>query len=188
MVREETLSRENIWYKVLGVLTFTILTGIAAQIRIPIPFSPVPVTGQTFVVLLAPLLINKLSILSQILYILLGVLGIPWFSGNNFGLQALVGPTGGYLVGFIFASLFISRFFDSAKHKMASTIVILSVANFAIIYSFGLIQLYVWFSLKGTQLSLAKLLSMGLLPFILGDLVKISLVSGTYSIFRKITR
>lgn len=187
-MREETLSRENIWYKVLGVLTFTILTGIAAQIRIPIPFSPVPVTGQTFMVLLAPLLINKLSILSQTLYVLLGILGIPWFSRNNFGLHALFGPTGGYLVGFIFASLFISRVFNSDKHKVLSTVVILSIANFVIIYSFGLTQLYLWFSVKGIQLSFAKLLSMGLLPFIPGDLVKISLVSGTYSIFRKMTR
>ncbi|WP_052465296.1 biotin transporter BioY [Thermotoga profunda] len=188
ITREEILSRENLWYKVLVTLVFTFLTGIAAQIRIPLPFSPVPVTGQTFVILLAPLFINKLAVFSQILYVLLGVLGIPWFSGNNSGFHTLIGPTGGYLIGFIFASLFISQIFKPNRFKVFNTVTILLVANFGIIYSFGLTQLYLWFSFKQVQLSLPKLLSMGLLPFIPGDLIKIMLVSATYFAFRKITR
>lgn len=187
-MREETLSKESLWYRVLGTVTFTVLTGIAAQIRIPLPFSPVPVTGQTFVVLLAPLLIDRLAVLSQILYVLLGVFGVPWFSGNNSGFHALVGPTGGYLIGFIFASFFMSRIFKSAEGKMLKIMMILCIANFGIIYSFGLLQLYLWFLIKGVQLSFPKLLSMGFLPFIPGDLVKIFLVSGAYSVLKKFVR
>ncbi len=182
---QQYLVRENVWYRIVATLTFTVLTGIAAQIRIPLPFSPVPVTGQTFVVLLAPLLINKLAVFSQIFYVLLGVLGIPWFSSRSAGLNALIGPTGGYLIGFIFASLFISY---ALRSKKLNTTIVLLIANFGVIYGFGLTQLYLWFLAKGVHLGLLKLLSMGLFPFIPGDLLKISLAVGTHCAFRKITK
>ena len=189
MQLEQRLSaRENSFYKVVVVTVFAMFTGLAAQVRIPVPFSPVPVTGQTFIVLLSPLLIDRWSVLSQILYTSLGILGVPWFSGHSAGLQTLLGPTGGYLLGFIVASFFISQGPQSSKHRSSVAVVLrLAIANFGLIYGFGLIQLYLWFAGKGVYISLSKLLSMGLIPFVSGDLIKILLAYSTYSLFRKIS-
>jgi biotin transport system substrate-specific component len=171
---EKSLEGKSSVVKVLIALGFSVLTGVAAQIRIPLFFTPVPITGQTFVVLLTPFLIGPWSVLSQTLYVALGVAGLPWFSGWKAGMSVLLGPTGGYLVGFVLASAFLSKFrAKSFMGKIASLI----LANFLIIHGLGLIQLTLWFYARGSNPDLWKLLSMSLLPFVPGDLVKIFLVS-----------
>lgn len=88
------------------------LTGILAQIRIPLGATPVPITGQVFGVLLAGVLLGKhFGAFSQIVYVALGTVGISWFSGWTFG--ALAGPTGGYLVGFVAAAALIGWLTDT---------------------------------------------------------------------------
>jgi len=104
----------------------------------------------------------------------LGVAGLPWFSGWKAGMSVLLGPTGGYLVGFVLASAFLSKFrAKSFMGKIASLI----LANFLIIHGLGLIQLTLWFYARGSNPDLWKLLSMSFLPFVPGDLVKIFLLS-----------
>ncbi|MEJ5228824.1 MAG: biotin transporter BioY [Pseudothermotoga sp.] len=188
-VEAKVSTRNVLLQRFLAVSVFAVLTGVAAQIRIPLPFSPVPVTGQTFVVLFAPLLVDQLAGYSQIVYLLLGALGVPWFSDHRAGIQVLLGPTGGYLLGFIVASFLLGGIVKKYKILSAKQVLIwLAVVNFAVIYSVGLIQLYLWFALKGATLNLYKLLSMGFLPFIPGDLIKISLAAGVYSAYKRISK
>ena len=78
------------------------LAGLLAQVRFVLPWSPVPVTGQTFAVLLAGVLLGRWwGGISMAVYVGLGIAGVPWFQGLNGGLGYLAGPTGGYIVGFI---------------------------------------------------------------------------------------
>ncbi len=81
---------------------FAAVTAVLAYIRIPLPFSPVPITGQTFGLMLAGLLLGpRLGALSQAVYLLMGVVGLPVFAGGQAGLAVLLGPTGGYLWGHV---------------------------------------------------------------------------------------
>ncbi len=87
---------------------FAALTGVGALIAIPLPFTPVPITLQTFFIFLAGALLGKyLGALSQLIYLLLGVVGLPVFAKGSSGIGALLGPSGGYLVGFIPAAFLV---------------------------------------------------------------------------------
>ena len=163
--------------KVLMSLMMACLTGIMAQIIIPLPWTPVPITAQTFAVLCSGLFLGKkYGCLSQILYIVLGVAFIPWFGGMTGGLEIFLGSTCGFFIGFVIASYFIGliteRYVKARNFtKMAITI---GIANFALIYIPGLAGLALWFNLtQGTTIGVIELLMMGLVPFILGDIVKI---------------
>lgn len=163
--------------KILLSLLMACFTGIMAQIIIPLPWTPVPITAQTFAVLCSGLFLGKkYGCLSQILYIVLGVAFIPWFGGMTGGLETLLGSTGGFLIGFVIASYFIgaiSEKYADARNftKMA---MVIGTANFALIYIPGLAGLALWFSLtQGTAIGIVDLLMMGLVPFIAGDIVKI---------------
>ena len=88
--------------KIALALAFAAMTGIAAQIRIPLPFTPVPITGSTFAVLAAGVLLGRnFGGFSMASYVALGAAGVPWFNGGGAGLSYVAGPTGGYLIGFI---------------------------------------------------------------------------------------
>ena len=163
--------------KVLMSLLMACLTGIMAQIIIPLPWTPVPITAQTFAVLCSGLFLGKkYGCLSQILYIVLGVAFIPWFGGMTGGLEVFLGSTGGFLIGFVIASYFIGliteKYADARNFKKMAAVI--GIANFALIYIPGLAGLALWFYLtQGTALGIVDLLMMGLVPFIAGDIVKI---------------
>lgn len=163
--------------KVFMSILMACFTGIMAQVIIPLPWTPVPITGQTFAVLVAGLVLGKkYGVLSQVLYIVAGVLFIPWFSGMTGGIEVLLGSTGGYFIGFILASYFIGditeKFADARKFKKMFAVI--AVANFAIIYIPGLAGLAIWSYLtQGVLLGIPELVVMGLAPFIFGDIVKI---------------
>jgi len=162
--------------KLVLALGIACLTGLVAQIRIIIPWSPVPVTGQTFAVLLAGVLLGRWwGGTSLAIYAGLGALGVPWFAGLNGGLAYLTGPTGGYVIGFILAALFLGHFTDTyiRARSFLSMLVLMLVANFILIYIPGLLQLGLWLNLvKGEPVAFTTLLGMGALPFILGDITK----------------
>jgi len=178
------LQRESTTVKIALVLGFTFLTALGAQVRLPLPWSPVPVTAQSFVVLLGPVLIGSWAGLSQVLYLMFGIAGMPWFALQKQGFSALFGPTGGYLVGFVFASLVLGYVVKSKKSS-SRLLLWLILANFGVIYGFGLIQLFGWLALKGSTPGFLQILSMGALPFIPGDLTKILLVYSIAHMFRK---
>lgn len=162
--------------KILMSLMMACITGIMAQIVIPLPWTPVPITAQTFAVLCSGLFLGrKYGCLSQILYIILGVAFIPWFGGMTGGLDIFLGSTLGFFIGFVIASYFIGLISEKYVHarsfrKMA---VVIGIANFALIYIPGLAGLALFLTTQGTAFGIVDLLMMGLIPFILGDIVKI---------------
>jgi len=162
--------------KLALALGIALLTGLAAQLRVPLPWSPVPLTGQTFAVLLAGVLLGRWwGGVSLALYAGLGIAGVPWFTGFGSGLGYLAGPTGGYIIGFIFAALFLGYFTDKyvRARSFVSMFALMLFANFILIYIPGLLQLGLWVSLvKGQAIILTNLLMMGAIPFIIGDITK----------------
>ncbi|KZX14934.1 biotin transporter BioY [Methanobrevibacter filiformis] len=163
--------------KTAMVVLMACLTGIMAQIIIPLPWSPVPITGQTFAVLVSGLILGKkLGPLSQILYFVLGIIGINWFGGATGGLEIAFGSNFGYFIGFIFASMFIGYLTEkyAKSRKLRNIIPLMVIANFICIYVPGLIILAIWFNVtQGAYPDIISLLVMGLIPFIIGDIVKI---------------
>jgi biotin transporter BioY len=153
---------------ILLVLGFTLLTAISAKLKIEI--GVVPITGQTFAVLLSGALLGaKRGALSQIFYLLGGLAGIPWFSRGG-GIVYLMSPTFGYIIGFVLTSFFIGflceRGFD---RKIESAILAMLVGNI-LIYFPGLLWLVRFVGFE-------KVLSIGFYPFIVGDLIKLFLAS-----------
>ena len=167
----------NFAYKLILALSFACLTGLLAQLRFYIPGTPVPVTGQVFGVILAGVLMGTWGGISQVMYIGIGATGVPWFAGFNSGVVYLVGPTGGYLVGFILAAFFIGFIVDRylKSRKFFSMMLLMFFSTFVLIYIPGLIYLYIY---TGTILGITELLTMCVLPFIAADLVKAVIAAG----------
>jgi len=160
--------------RLLGAVVFVIFMILGAFVKIPLAFSPVPITLQTFFVLLSGAFLgSSLGSLTQGIYLLLGILGLPVFSGAASGIFYLSGPTGGYLIGFILAAFFVGRFIKSAKN-LFSIFFIFSFANFII-----LVCGFIWLGFI-LSLPLKRSFLMGFLPFIPGDLLKIYLAAILY--------
>ena len=161
---------------------FACFTGLMAQVSIAVPWSPVLITFQTFAVLIAGTLLGgKYGSFSMILYTVLGIIGMPWFTNMNHGLSFIFAASGGYIIGFIIAAAFIGYVFDHYVNarKPLQTVILMLIANFICIYVPGLIGLYNSMLVKtGSALSIPELLFMGVVPFIVGDLIKIALASG----------
>jgi biotin transport system substrate-specific component len=162
--------------KLALALGIALLTGLAAQLRVQLPWNPVPITGQTFAVLLAGVLLGKWwGGVSLALYAGLGIAGVPWFTGFGSGLGYLAGPTGGYVIGFVFAALFLGYFTDKyvRARSFVSMLALMLFANFVLIYVPGLLQLGLWLNIvKGQPVTFSSLLMMGAIPFIVGDITK----------------
>ncbi|MFC2024881.1 biotin transporter BioY [Chloroflexota bacterium] len=162
--------------KLALALGMAALTGLLAQVRFPLPWSPVPVTGQTFAVLLASVLLGKRwGGLSLAVFAVLGAAGLPWGAGWSGGLAWITGPTGGYVVGFILAAFFLGHFTDTyiRSRSFLSMLVLMLFANFILIYVPGLLWLGLWLnSAQGEPVAFTTLLGMGAIPFITGDLTK----------------
>ena len=152
--------------RIIGVITFVILTSLGAFVRIPLPFTPVPITLQTFFVLLSGIFLGSLGVISQVIYVLLGIAGVPIFSGAGSGLYYLYGPTAGYIFGFVLATLFLGRFIKQAKDNLFSVFGILCLADL-IILSCGTFWLKIMFGYH-----FRNLLLIGFIPFLPGDLLK----------------
>lgn len=168
--------RARLIYKIALALGMASLTGLMAQLRIPLPWSPVPITGQTFAVLLAGVLLGRYwGGASMAIYAGMGALGMPWFAGWAGGFSHLMGPTGGYILGFIVASLFLGYFTDRyvRARSFLSMLALMLFANFVLVHGPGLLQLWLWLSLvKGSEVTLSGLFWMGTIPFIPGDITK----------------
>lgn len=195
-IDELYIARKNIFDKIQSSSTITKIlmsflmacfTGIMAQVAMPLPWTPVPITAQTFAVLSAGLILGKkYGLLSQILYILIGISFIPWFGGMKGGLDVVLGSNCGYFLGFLIASYFIGAITEkyASSRKFTSAILVIGIANFALIYIPGLTGLAVWaYFTKGTVLSIYSLLVMGLIPFIFGDIIKILGASAVSKVF-----
>lgn len=148
-----------------------LLTGAAAQVRLPLPFSPVPVTGQVFVVLLIGLLFGKnLGLGSQLFYVGLGGAGLPLFSGLSGGVAALAGPTGGYVLSFLPAVYVVGWLSERFELASRGGLFSAGLAGLGIIYLFGGLQLSLFLNT-----GLVETVAVGVVPFIWIDLVKVLL-------------
>jgi len=161
----------SIPWKLVLALSVAGAIGLLAQVRFPIPWSPVPITGQTFGVLLAGVLLGRWwGGISLGMYGGLGIAGIPWFAGFSSGL----GATGGYIIGFVMAALFLGYFTDKyiRARSFTSMLGLMLVANFAIIYVPGLIWLGLWLNATVGVEGIGAVLALGVAPFIVGDIIK----------------
>lgn len=146
---------------------FGALTAIGSLIVIPL--QPVAITLQTLFTGLAGVLLGgSTGALSQIVYVLLGIIGLPVFSGGKAGLGTLMGPTGGYIIGFIVGAYVIGKLMEIRKEPGVVWTVFSLVAGNLVIYTLGVAQL----SLVA-HLSLIKALMAGVVPFLIGDLLKL---------------
>lgn len=163
------LFRNNDLLKLISTLSFSILTGLGSIIIFPLSFTPIPITMQTLFVLLSGFFLGRYyGVLSQLLYIALGVSGIPWFSGGKFGLSVLIGPTGGYLIGFVFSSFLVGWITDISKETRKSFVLFTSsILGSVIIYVFGILGLLF------SNIDFWTSLELGFFPFVPGDIIKI---------------
>jgi len=147
---------------------FGAATAAGAYIIIPLP--PVPITLQTlFLCLAGTLLGSRLGALSQVVYILLGVIGLPVFAGGKAGLGVLLGPTGGYLFGFIAGAYLVGRIVEQFKNPGWVPLALSMVAGSVVVYLLGVVQLSLVASL-----AIKKAVVVGVLPFLIGDGLKIA--------------
>lgn len=158
----------------ISVVSLTALIALGAQIEVPL--YPVPVTLQTLFVLMGgaffPL---SVAVASPVLYIFAGFFA-PIYANKSCGLTVLLGPTGGYLIGFVLASSMIAYFLGRQRSTKTPSIALLFLAANAAIYVPGLLQLY-----QVTHLPFAPLLMSGLLVFIPGDLLKIIILTSLWT-------
>jgi biotin transport system substrate-specific component len=165
-----TERRAALAYDALLIVSGSLLIALAAQVAIRLPFSPVPVTGQTLAVLLVGALLgSRRGALSVVAYLLEGLIGLPVFASGAAGLAYALGPTGGYLVGFVVAAYIIGRLAERGWDRhVLSTSVAMFIGN-ATIYAVGL----TWLSIYVGKQSIF----LGLLPFVVGDVVKLVLAA-----------
>ena len=139
---------------------------IAALSRVTIPLQPVPVTGQTLGVLLAGMMLGRKRALTAIVaYLTLGLIGFPVFANGAFGLATLIGPTGGYLLGFIPAAFVMGWLGDKGWYNKALTAVSALLIGHMIIFAMGLLWL-------AHFTGWSSVLAAGLIPFLPGALAK----------------
>lgn len=177
-VREKALTFSDMVFPRAGIFTnaalvvgFGLLTGLAAQLGFYLPFSPVPVTGQTLVPLLAGALLgSRRGALSQLVYIAEGAVGLPVFAAGHSGVAYMVGLTGGYLAGFVAAAFVVGLLAERGWDRSYWKAVVAMVAGSVALYLLGLAWLGHFVPTKGLLLA-------GLYPFIPGDLAKIALAT-----------
>ena len=161
------------------ISVFGALTSIEAFISIPIEL--VPMTMQTLFVILSGILLgSKLGFLSQLLYILLGLIGLPVFSGFTGGIQTIFSPSFGFIIGFSIAAYFIGKINESKdKNKNPAKLIFFSsIIGSLIIYVIGLPYMYLILNrLMGMNLSIFEIFKIGCLLFIPGDIIKLILAS-----------
>jgi biotin transport system substrate-specific component len=161
---------------VIGVSFFVLATALGAYVRIPVPGTPVPITLQTFFVIMAGAVLGRrLGALSQAFYLILGAAGVPVFQGAASGVQYLAGPTGGYIFGFVIAAYAAGYLSAGIRPSKASAIASFTL-GIIIIYACGVSHLAMFYGM-----SLKDAVSIGALPFIPADALKILLAAAVYS-------
>jgi biotin transport system substrate-specific component len=151
------------------VVGFALLTALAAQVTIPLPFTPVPVTGQTFAVLLTGAALGwRAGGASQLLYVVLGATGLPFYAEGEGGWTAATGATGGYLFGFVVAAVVVGLLAERRQDRSLLTSLPAMLAGSAVIYLFGVTWLAHSLGVDAT-----RAMELGLVPFLVGDLFKL---------------
>jgi biotin transport system substrate-specific component len=164
-----TFPRAAAWLRdVILILLGALFVAALAQVEIPLPFTPVPITGQTFgVLLVGTALGSKRGAASLVSYLAMGMFGLPFFAGGAHGLDIVLGATGGYLIGFVVAAYVIGLLAERGLERSVRTSLVPFLIGTLIIYACGVAWLTV---LLG---SFSKALAAGLIPFLVGDAIKL---------------
>ncbi|MSO29479.1 MAG: biotin transporter BioY [Acidobacteria bacterium] len=174
---------------VASVLFITALTAAAAQISVPLPFTDVPFTFQPMVVLLGGLALgSRLGMASQILYLVLGVAGLPVFAASVTlppGLLRLLGPTGGYLMSYPIAAFLVGYLAERGFDRRYVTAFLAMLAGLVVIYASG--ALWLGLFVGRSPIGFATALALGVYPFVVADLMKLlvaaSVLPGLWRLF-----
>jgi len=150
------------------VVAVAVLAGLA---NLTIPLWPVPITGQTFGIFLIAFFFGaRKGAMTILLYILAGLIGIGVFASHSSGLKVLIGPTGGYIAGFLVAVYMIGRLIQKGYGRSRKSVLYCMVLGNLVIYALGLVVLWWHFPAAGVW----GLLMMGVIPFLIGDAIKIA--------------
>ena len=156
---------------VVLVVGAAVLTGIAAQVSIPLPFTPVPITLQTFTVLMAGAALGPIrGGLSMALYLVVGLAGVPWFSEQRSGWEF---ASFGYLIGFVVAATAVGALARRGADRTVPGAAVLMVVGNLLIYAIGVAWLANWLAVD-----LPTAFEFGVWPFLVGDALKIALAAG----------
>ena len=157
------------------VVAFAAFTGLAAQVSITLPFTPVPITGQTFAVLLGGAALGwRRGLAGMVLYLAAGLTPwVPWFADGSGGADMLRAPSFGYLVGFVVAAALVGRLAEQGWDRTPPLTVLTMVVGNLVIYAFGLPWL-----MATLDVGLAKGFELGVRPFLAGDALKVLLAAG----------
>ena len=165
----KTAVNSNRLYMMILCAIFAAIIAVATFIQVPLPFTPVPITLTFLAVYLAGGLLGpKYGTISVVVYILIGAIGIPVFSGFRGGIGVLAGATGGYIVGYIAMVLIIGLILGSNRNPSTARLIIATVSGSIACYIFGT----AWFMIL-MKVGLLEALSMCVFPFLLGDLLKL---------------
>jgi len=171
-----------------AVLFVTVLTAVAAQISVPLPFTPVPLTFQPMVVLVgAAALGSRLGMASQVLYLALGIAGLPLFAASPVlpqGAARLLGPTGGYLMSFPLAAFVAGFLAERGFDRRYPTAVLAMLCGLAVVFAGGLLWLMI---ASRPPVGVSAALAAGFLPFIVPDLLKLLVAAAVMPGLWKIT-
>ena len=152
---------------VIQVTGFALLTALFAQFTIPLPFTPVPITGQTFAVLLSGATLGMTAGgASQVLYLLLGIF-FPFYANGASGTEVLFGTSGGYLFGFVVAAVLVGKLAERRHDRRVPSAVTAFLTGSLVIYLFGVIGL-----MAKADMDLLTAVELGVVPFLLGDTIK----------------
>ena len=150
----------------------SLLIALSAQVAIPLPFTPVPVTLQTFAVILAGCLLGSgRGALAALLYLAEGSAGLPFFSGGTAGLAHLFGPTGGYLVGCVAAAFLAGLLSEHVLGRVSAGRLVTLVAADLAVFVFGVAWL-------GAFTGMTRAVVLGFVPFVIGDALKVAVAWG----------
>ncbi len=156
---------------VVLVVGAALFTALCAQFEIPVPGSPVPVSGQTFAVILGAAALGATrGTLAMGLYVLLGAVGLPFYSGGSSGVEVLWGATGGYLVGFVAAGYVVGTLAERGQDRTFLRAAPAFAAGQLLIFGFGVPWLAV-----SAGLTPSEAIAAGFTPFIVGGIVKAAL-------------
>jgi biotin transport system substrate-specific component len=167
------ITRSTVASQISLILTGTVFLAVMAQIAFPIPGSPVPFTGQTLGVLLLGTAYGAgLGASTVAFYLLMGMAGAPIFSSGTGGIERIVGPTGGYLVGMLISSLVLGALAGRKWDQKIKTVIPTMIIGNLIIFAIGLLWLNQY-----TGQSWLWTFEKGFTPFIFGEIIKIAIAS-----------
>jgi len=161
----------GIWRESALIVAGCLLIALAAHLQVLLPFSPVPVTGQTFAVLfLGALYGSRRGPATVVTYLMLGAMGLPVFAGGMAGLARFVGPTAGYLLGFVVAAFAVGSLSERGWDRKPWTSAASMIIGNGIIYALGVAWLWRFVGWEAV-------LNAGVVPFLPGDALKIALAT-----------